>query len=131
MADVTRIDEPVNVHPSRGYSHAAVHDGWVFVSGQVPVARDGTVVAREDIVGQAEQAFANLIGVLAAAGAGPADILKLTYYLTSMPDLPIVIAARDRHIRASAAPASTVVEVRALYHPDVRVEIEAIARVTS
>ena len=72
--------------------------------------------------------FANLTAALHAAGAAAANVIKLTYYLTDVSDLPQVIAARDEWMDASRPPASTVVEVAALYDPRVRVEVEARQR---
>ena len=74
--------------------------------------------------------FTNLTAALHAAGAAAANVIKLTYYLTDMSDLSQVIAARDEWMDASRPPASTVVEVAALYDPRVRVEVEALATTT-
>jgi enamine deaminase RidA (YjgF/YER057c/UK114 family) len=130
MKKIRYIQHPPTTHPSVGYSHAVAGTGdLVVVSGQVPLDEHGDVVGVGDTGRQAGQVFVNLINALSAAGAAPSDIVKLTYFLTSMADLPLVLAARDRHVDPTRPPASTVIEVRALYHPEVRVEIEALALV--
>lgn len=130
MAEIEFFQRPAGVHPSVGYSHAAAGTGrLVAISGQVALDENGAVVGVGDPGRQAERVFANLVAALAAAGGEAADIVKLTYYLTSMADLPAVIVARDRYVDASRPPASTVVEVRALYRPEIQVEVEAIALV--
>lgn len=124
----TYLNHPPGMHLSEGYSHAATgHGRLVAVSGQVPLDGAGALVGTGDPAAQADQVFSNLVGALSAAGAVPSDVLKLTFYLTSMADLPAATAARDRYLDPAARPASTVVEVKALFHPQVRIEVEAFA----
>jgi enamine deaminase RidA (YjgF/YER057c/UK114 family) len=128
MSDHSHVQQPPGVHPSVGYSHAVSGAGrLVFLSGQVPVDEAGALVGRNDPAAQCEQVFRNLAGVLAAAGTDLSHVVKLTYYLTDMDDLRFVASARDRHMAIDHPAASTVVEVRALYRPDVVVEVEAVA----
>lgn len=121
------IERPDGLPPVNGYSHVAIATGtMIFISGQVPLGPDGTL-AGEDVSAQAEQVFRNLQGALQAAGVSWAQVVKLTYYLTDIADLPAVRAVRDRYLRATQLPASSLVQVAALVNPAFRLEIDAIA----
>jgi len=99
----------------------------VFVSGQVGLNRDGDLVGPGDMRAQAEQALANLVAVLAEAGATVDDVAKLTVYVTDMARFPEVQEVRRRYWDGRPLPASTAVEVRSLVRPEMLVEIEAYA----
>ena len=62
---------------------------------------------------------------LAAAGATFDDVIKLTYYITDIAHVPRILAVRDEFIDQSRPPASTVVQVVALYRPDLLLEVGA------
>lgn len=121
---------PAGLHQPFGYSHAvSVEAGrrLVYVSGQIGMTPDGAVVAGWE--GQARQAFTNLGVALAAAGAGWADVVKLTYFVTQMDGLPELRAIRDEFVVVERPPASTLVQVAGLFRPEVLIEIEAVAAV--
>lgn len=125
------IRQPGGLPMANGYSHVAIASGPViFISGQVPVLPDGTVVPPEDVAGQVEAVFANLGRALAAAGSTWSQVVKLTYFVVDIADLTTVRAVRDRHIDLASPPASTLVQVAALVNPDFRVEIDAVAVTT-
>ncbi len=96
----------------------------VMVSGQVGVAVDGSVL--EGIEAQARQAFENLGAVVAEAGMTPADIVKLTIYLTDPEHLGPFLGAAAIAL-PEEPPATTMLFVSQLGSPDLLVEIEAIA----
>ena len=75
---------------------------------------------------QARQVFAIMERVLAAAGATPADVVKVTVYLLDVDDRPLINPVRQEFF-GSTRPASTLVEVSRLAVPGARLEIEAIA----
>jgi reactive intermediate/imine deaminase len=110
-----------------GYSHAVEAAGLLFVSGQVPLDEHGELVGAGDMGEQARQAFRNLGAVLAAAGASFADVVKLTYFVRDVGAVGSIRAARDEFIDTARPPASTLVEVAALFQPDLLIEIEAVA----
>lgn len=95
-------------------------------SGQVPVDADGNLVGKDDPAAQVRQVFANLAGVLAAAGATMAQVVKFTYFVTDMSLLSAVRQVRDEFIDASRPPASSFVQVAGLVNPDFMIEIEAL-----
>jgi enamine deaminase RidA (YjgF/YER057c/UK114 family) len=122
------FERPDGLGPVNGYSHAVAASGrMVAVSGQLPVDDEGNVVDPSDGLAQARQVFANITRALAAAGAKPTDVIKLTFYLTDLADLPAVRTARDEFVSDSSAPASSLVQVAGLILPDTRIEIDALA----
>jgi enamine deaminase RidA (YjgF/YER057c/UK114 family) len=71
--------------------------------------------------------FHNLQMALAAAGSRMGDLVKLTVFLTDMADLDTYRKVRDEFVDPWRPPASSLVGVSALTHPDFRIEIEAMA----
>ena len=127
-----RFLDPPTLPPTRGYTQVVeVPAGarTIYVSGQVPLDQRGTLVGPGDFRRQAEQVFANLEAGLAAAGATTADLVKLTFYVRDLGQLATLREVRDRHVNAAAPPASTLVEVRALFRDDVLLEVDAVAAV--
>jgi enamine deaminase RidA (YjgF/YER057c/UK114 family) len=110
------------------YSHVVAAEGrrMIFVSGQVPFDRDGSIVGKGDMRAQLRQVGENLKAALAAAGVTLEDLVKTTTYTTDIREF-----FRHADLRAEylgpALPTSTTVEVRRLARRDFLVEIEAIA----
>jgi reactive intermediate/imine deaminase len=109
-----------------GYSHAMKAGGLLFVAGQVPLDAAGEVVG-SDMETQARQAFENLAAVLAAAGVTFDTVVKLTYFVTDISQIPAIRAVRDGFINTDNPPASTLVEVSRLFMPGILIEVEAVA----
>jgi enamine deaminase RidA (YjgF/YER057c/UK114 family) len=124
---VVRFPRPEGLPPANGYSHAVKATGSVIhVSGQLPLRADGSI-AGPDATSQAEQIFSNLEAALRAARASWSDVVKIGYYLVDLADLPQVRAVRDRHLDPEHLPASTLVQVAGLVHPEARLEIDVVA----
>lgn len=125
------FSSPPDLPPARGYSQVVdVPPGsrLVILSGQVPLDSTGQLVGGSDFRAQATQVFENLRRGLASRGAGFADVVKVTYYLLDAPsNLAALREVRDRYLNREAPPASTLVQVGALFRPDVLVEVEVIA----
>jgi 2-iminobutanoate/2-iminopropanoate deaminase len=111
--------------PISHYADAVVAGDTLYLSGIVPVDEAGEVVG-DDVVAQARQVFAIMARVLAAAGAEPADVVKVTVYLLDVDERPLINPVRQEFFGA-ARPASTLVEVSRLAVPGARLEIEAVA----
>lgn len=127
MARITFSNPEGAPKPGSRYSQAALIEGEgrrLVISGQVGVRPDGTPVA--DPLDQIDQALANLGAVLAAHGMGPANIVKVTVFLTDTALVGPWRAKRDAFMQG-AAPASTLLVVAALASPDFKVEVEAEA----
>jgi enamine deaminase RidA (YjgF/YER057c/UK114 family) len=107
---------------------AATGSRIVFVAGQVADDAEGNVIGPGDLAVQARQAFANVARALAAAGAGPEQVTKITIY---------VVGYRREHLsniseaRIAAfgdhKPADTIVGVESLAEREHLIEVEAIA----
>lgn len=124
-----RFLNPAGLPTPAGYSHAVdAPDGrTIYVSGQLPVDKDGKLIGAGDFAAQAEQVFANLKIALAAADASFDDVVKLNMFVTDMEQLKSLRTARDRYINPTNAPASTLVEVKRFVRDGVMVEIDATA----
>lgn len=123
---ITAIN-PSTVPASPFYSQGIVvqdADRIVYVSGQVGITADGTVL--DGIEAQAAQAVSNLNAVLDAAGMTAADLTKLTIYLTDPADIGPFMAAMGGAL-PQTPPATTMLLVQGLADPSLRVEIEGIA----
>lgn len=130
MSDLQHVAAPDGMAPGNGYSHVVSgHGRLVAVSGQVAVDEHGDLVGPGDPAAQAEQVFANIGRCLAAAGATFTDVVKLTFFLTDVGQLPAVRAARDAVIDADRPPASSAIVVAGLVRPEFLLEIEAFALV--
>jgi 2-iminobutanoate/2-iminopropanoate deaminase len=114
--------------PISHYTDAVQAGGLLFVSGCIPVDARGLLVGGDDVVAQARQVFANVGAVLAAAGAGFGDVVKVTVFLVDIDDRPLINTVRQE-VFADARPASTLVEVSRLALPGARLEVEAVALV--
>jgi enamine deaminase RidA (YjgF/YER057c/UK114 family) len=113
--------------PFAQYSHAVeVPAGarLVFTSGQLGITVDDHVP--EDAGEQAELCFRAIGEILAAAGMGYADIVRINAFVTDRAHLPTYMAVRDRFV-ASPPPASTLMIVSGFARPAFKVEVEVIA----
>jgi enamine deaminase RidA (YjgF/YER057c/UK114 family) len=110
-----------------GYSHVVtIPPGRLaWTAGQVPMTRERTVP--EGWEAQARLAFENVGRALRAAGAAWSDLVKLTIYVTDLSDLATVRSVRDEFVDTASPPTSSLVQVAALFHPDVLLEVEAVA----
>jgi enamine deaminase RidA (YjgF/YER057c/UK114 family) len=129
MTEIEHHGAPQGMAAGNGYSHAVAASGSrvVAIAGQVAMDADGQLVGPDDPSAQAERAFANLGLALAAAGATFSDVVKFSIFVTDISHLPAIRAVRDRHIDTERPPASTAVQVGALFQPGYRLEIEALA----
>ena len=112
--------------PISHYTHAVRFGQLLFISGIAPVDGSLQLIGGDDVVAQTQQVLANLGQVLAEAGLGPSDVLKVTVFLTDIADRARINPARQAFFGA-ARPASTLVEVSGLAMRGMKVEIEAIA----
>ncbi|MAD48119.1 MAG: RidA family protein [Gammaproteobacteria bacterium] len=106
------------------YSQAVKSNGFLFVSGQIPLNPETGDLMNASIEDQAEQVIQNLKNVCEAANTSLSDIVKLTIYITDMNDFSIVNEAMAKHF-SEPYPARATVEVSAL-PLGVNVEMDAI-----
>ena len=112
--------------PISHYTDAVRAGDLLFVSGIVPVDDDGRLVGGDDVVAQARAVFRTMRAVLAAAGASPGDVVKVTVFLTDVDDRALVNPVRQAFF-GDARPASTLVEISRLAIPGAKIEVEAVA----
>jgi reactive intermediate/imine deaminase len=121
---IGQLPEPIS-----HYADAVRSGNTVWISGMLPVDADGELIGGEDVVAQTEQVFRNLAAVLEHVGASFADVVKVMVFLRDVSDRAAINPVRERHF-GDARPASTLVEVSGLAHPQALVEIEAVAQVS-
>ncbi len=107
------------------YSHAVIAGGFLFTSGQVALDPESGELVSGDVTAQTERVMQNLEAVLAAAGLGFANVVKVTIYLKSMDDFKAVNEVYGSYF-TEEHPARSTVEVARL-PLDVLVEIDCIA----
>lgn len=123
--------QPKNLWDSSPYrfsqiAKAEAPRGLAFISGQVALAPDGSLVGAGDVDLQLRQVFANLRAAVEAAGGTLDNIASLTVYLKD-------IAHHRNYLKilaeefAERRPAETLLQVAALGLPELEVEIQAIA----
>jgi enamine deaminase RidA (YjgF/YER057c/UK114 family) len=134
VVTLERINPPELAKPS-GFSHAVRTTGRtsVHLAGQIAMDSAGQIVAG-DVVVQFEQALANLLVALHAAGGQPADLVSLTVYVVDMDDYKA--RARDigrvwRRLVGGDYPAMAGIGVSRLWDSDALVEVQGVAALTA
>ena len=98
----------------------------LFLSGQVAYTPEGGVACRGDFKGQARGAYDAIKALVESQGGTLANVIKITTYVTDMRYRVDLAPLREEYF-GKKGPASTLIEISALAHPDWMIEIEAIA----
>ena len=116
--------------PVANYKMATRMEGGrlLYISGQVAWDSGGNIVGKGDVRAQARQTFENLRRVLQAAGGDLSNLMKITTYITNIENFPAVAQARGEVFQGEL-PASTLIVVKSLFHPDFLIEVEGVAAV--
>ncbi|WP_438490502.1 RidA family protein [Streptomyces sp. S186] len=123
---------PSHLAPPTGFSHAVrvtAPGTLVFLAGQTALDGAGRIVG-DGIVAQFERALGNLLEVAAAAGAAPADLVKLTVFAVDVADYRRYAGELGRvwkRLVGSDFPAMAVIGATRLWDETALVEIEGIA----
>jgi len=120
--------------PLGRYPHAKIAGDLVYVSGTSSRRPDGSHVGAHevdgrkvlDVAAQTRGTLENIRGILAAVGADLSDLVQVTSYLVDMADFAAYNVAYAEFFPESA-PTRTTVAVRELPHPDLLIEITAVA----
>jgi len=123
--------DPPGVWPPFGAFSMAVLQGAgqvVHLKGQVALDPSGQIVGPDDMRAQLRQTLHNIAAVLASMGGRMGDLVSLVHFAT---DIEQFMAAGDirRAFFAPPYPVTTTVQVARLYHPDLLIEIAAIAEI--
>jgi enamine deaminase RidA (YjgF/YER057c/UK114 family) len=111
FSQVVRADEPKRL---------------AFISGQVALSADGSLVGKGDVDAQLEQIFTNLRAALAGVGGTLNDIASVTLYVKDVSYHKNYMSVQREEF-AGWRPAETLVQVAALALPELLVEIQAVA----
>jgi 2-iminobutanoate/2-iminopropanoate deaminase len=123
MRDVIATnDAPKAIGP---YSQAIKANGFVFISGQIPLDPATQELIHGEVAAQTERVLQNLSGILKAAGSSLQQVVKTSVFLKSMSDFANMNEVYSRYFN-QAPPARSTVEVARL-PKDVLVEIDVIA----
>jgi reactive intermediate/imine deaminase len=114
------LNEPIS-----HYTDAVRFGNVLFISGVAPLDAAGKLVGDGDVVAQTRQVFLNLEKVLRVAHADFADVLKVTVFLTDVDDRTRINPVRQQYF-GKAKPASTLIGVKELAVPGMKIEIEAV-----
>jgi enamine deaminase RidA (YjgF/YER057c/UK114 family) len=125
------IVNPPQLAPPSGFSHGIEARGrLLFLAGQTAQDGAGRIVAPGDLVAQFRQALANVGAVIEARGGSLRDLVKLTFYVVDKNDYRArakAIGGVYRELLGGYYPATTLVEVKALWDQEALVEIDGIA----
>ena len=122
-----RRHNPQTICPSNAYSHGVeIPPGAriLYLAGQIGRAPDGSIP--ETFAGQVDIAWRNLLEVLASAGMGVADLVKVNEYLTRPEDI-VACRAKRAAMYGEHRPATTLSVVQQLAYPHLLIEIDAVA----
>ncbi|KXU87869.1 enamine deaminase RidA [Paraburkholderia monticola] len=113
--------------PGGHYSHVAIANGFVFVSGQLPINAEGEKLADASFDAQAEQVLANVKAALEGVGSSVAQLVQVRVYVV---DVEHWASFNQIYARwaGDAKPARAVVPVPQL-HYGFKIEVEAVALV--
>ena len=126
MADsIVYTNPPTMAVPGGHYSHALTAGGFVFVSGQLPIAADGTKLSESSFEQQARQVLDNIAHALRSAGSSIDRLTQVRVYVTDITSWP-AFNAMYANWAGDARPARCVVPVPQL-HYGFKIEIEAVA----
>jgi reactive intermediate/imine deaminase len=112
--------------PISHYTDAVQFGNLLFISGIAPLDADLNVVGGDDVAAQARHVFEAIGKILERAGASYENVLRVTVYLTDVNDRVKINPVRKEFFGKNL-PASTLIGVKELAIPGMKVEVEAIA----
>lgn len=124
-----RVVQPAHWPRPKGYANGMIAEGRILVTGGI-VGWDLDGRFPPSFLEQAHRTFANIATILAAAGAGPEHLVRLTWYVTDMEEYlaqPRELGAAYRAVFGRNFPAMAAVQVMRLVEKAAKLEIEATA----
>ena len=126
MSPISRISTNTPWEPIVGYSRLVKAGDVVAVSGTTATDERGLIVGAGQMYVQARKALDNIRAALERVSVGMDQVIRTRMFVTDMERFPEAARAHKEFF-SDSPPASTVVEVRRLAHPDMMIEIEADA----
>jgi len=126
MSAISRISSNAPWEPVVAYSRAVRAGDFVAVSGTTAFDEHGLIVGAGQMYVQARQALANIRAALESANVSMRDVVRTRMFVTDIGRFAEAARAH-REVFADSPPATSMVEVRRLVHPDMLIEIEADA----
>ena len=122
--NIQRINPNTLAPPGGHYSHAVVANGFVFISGQLPITPSGEKLNQASFEDQAKQVLANVQAALESAGSSVAQLVQVRVYVTDIETWPTF--NRIYQVWAGAAPPARAVVPVPLLHHGFLIEVEAV-----
>jgi enamine deaminase RidA (YjgF/YER057c/UK114 family) len=126
MAMRTNISSGAPYEPIFGYSRAVKVGNMIFVSGSTAIQPDGSVTGVGDPYAQTIATLRTIEKALQQGGASMQNVVRTRMFATNIAHVDAIGKAHAEFFR-DIRPASTLVEVSRLVHPDMLIEIEADA----
>jgi 2-iminobutanoate/2-iminopropanoate deaminase len=123
--DIVLTNPDTMAKPGGHYTHAVTANGFVFIAGQLPIARDGGKLVDAPFETQAQQVLDNVAAALAGAGSAVERLVQVRVYVTDINQWPAFNTIYAKWVGASR-PARAVVPVPEL-HFGFKIEVEAVA----
>lgn len=121
---IQRINPTTLAPPGGHYSHAVVANGFVFISGQLPITPAGEKLNQASFEDQARQVLTNVQAALEAAGSSVAQLVQVRVYVTDIEQWPAF--NRIYQVWAGTAPPARAVVPVPLLHYGFLIEVEAV-----
>ncbi|WP_150524591.1 RidA family protein [Roseibium sediminis] len=125
-----KVIQPEGWAPAKGYANGMLTpDGTLYIGGQIGWTAEQKFESH-DFIGQMEQALANIVAIVEAAGGKPSDVVRLTWFVTDKKTY--VSHQRDvgkayQKYFGKHFPAMSMLVVSELVEDEALVEIEATA----
>ena len=118
---------PAELHPAPGFNHIAIAEGSrvAYISGQVALGTDFSVIGGDDLRAQTVAAMRNLEIALQAIGATWDQVVRRTVYTTAPQEYEVMTSAIEEVQGSQEHPAQTILGVTGLAVPGLMIEIEA------
>jgi enamine deaminase RidA (YjgF/YER057c/UK114 family) len=126
MSQIERVASNTPWEPIFGYVRKVKAGNWLAISGTTATDERGMLVGGGQMYVQARQALANIKHHVESAGFSLADVIRTRVFVTDISRFAEVARAH-KEVFGENPPASTLVEVKRLVHPDMLIEVEADA----
>ncbi|MFA3761103.1 RidA family protein [Yersinia sp. 2466 StPb PI] len=117
-----RKNYPHLANPAGAYVHSVKHNGLLYISGMTAF---GTIAQGRSMAEQATEIFHQIASIVQAENSSFADLIKITIFVTDISQLSTLRDVMYKFYGANL-PASSLVEVKGLFSPEINIEIETL-----